>query len=538
MEREETIMTPRISLWLALSYLVLCSGLASANDYFVDAVHGSDATGDGTEQNPWRTITYSFSQIPGPDDTLWVASGVYDPSLGEVFPLTPMPKVSLVSLEGKEATRIVGDGVNDIIVLPGADQFNPARPLIEGLTLENAHDAIVLREGHAELIALTLKNSTITNNSRAGVYFGSGLWSSGVKVIESTVSRNYFGILVNSANSEGGGLELEDSVIENNASHGVAIVDGVLFARSERDVIRNNGGAGWWQTTTLEVQSSLTNTTISGNAGGGLYCHADIQGTYPYYPVSQIGTLACVVYGNRGFGGAMEAGTAGGIGQLGNSIAWGNSPVDNVNFKAVYSDVGTGRNFGSGVISAVPRFVDPAAGDFRLRHDSPCIDTANNAGSARTDFEGQPRPFDGNSDGTARADMGIDEFTACAFPAGPAKTGQPFSFQAQAPPAEDGYLVVLLLAGAIAGEGPGIPLPGSGGLRVDLESDALFQLGLRLHPVLQATLTSSQAQTPPVTIPSTAPLIEVFYAGFTFDLTAGAYVTVFPPHSFTIEPGP
>ncbi len=533
-------MRTRITVFLALLCMFLRSETASANDYFVDAVNGSDATGDGSAQSPWQTITYSFSQIPGPDDTLWVEPGVYDAALGEVFPLTPMPKVSLVSLAGREVTRIVGDGVNDLIVLPGADQVNPSRPLIEGFTLENAHDAIVLREGHAELIALTLRSSTVTNNSRAGVYLGSGLWSNGVKVIECSISQNLYGVLMNGATSEGSGLELEDSLIENNLSHGIAIVDGFLFARSDRDVIRNNGGAGWWQTTTLEVQSSLTNTTISGNAGGGFYAHADVQGTYPYhfYPVSQIGALACIVYGNSGFGGALEAGTAGGIGQVTNSIAWGNSPVDNVNFKAVYSDVGTGQNFGSGVISIDPRFVDALNGDFRFRHDSPCIDTANNSASPRTDFEGQPRPFDGNSDGTARADMGIDEFTACAFPAGPAKTGQPFSFQAEAPPAEDGHLVVLLLAGATAGEGPGIPLPGSGGLRVDLESDALFQLGLRLHPVLQATLANSQAQTPPVTIPSTAPLIEVFYAGFTFDLTAGTYVTVFPPHSFTIEPGP
>ena len=58
----------------------------------------------------------------------------------------------------------------------------------------------------------------------------------------------------------------------------------------------------------------------------------------------------------------------------------------------------------------VPGFTDPANGNFLLKPDSQLIDSGRNEGAPRQDIEGDPRPLDGNDDGLAVADIGVDEF--------------------------------------------------------------------------------------------------------------------------------
>ena len=150
----------------------------------------------------------------------------------------------------------------------------------------------------------------------------------------------------------------------------------------------------------------LANCSFLGNSavgvGGGMYS----DGSSP-------SLTNCTFSGNT-------AATGGGMYNDGSSptvtncILWGDSPDEIFNNESepvvTYSDIQGGHR-GTGNIDADPFFVDPGSGDHHLGPGSPCVDAGTNDAPNLPgyDFEGDSRVIDGDRDGTAVVDMGIDE---------------------------------------------------------------------------------------------------------------------------------
>ena len=210
----------------------------------------------------------------------------------------------------------------------------------------------------------------------------------------------------------GGGAYLNNprnSVISGNIIHGnLAFTDGggiILTSPTNTSFIDNhifdNGAfmnGGGIRITTPQAVTFLNNTISrnSANLGGGLY--SLVSHTVDL----QLGNT--ILYDN--------------LAPVGPEIYIENQPYPGTGwFRIGYSDVRGGKlqvhvgknvNFewGPGMISEEPRFLDPGRGDFHLAYDSPCRDAGSSAypDLPDLDFEGDPRTAYGLTD------MGADEF--------------------------------------------------------------------------------------------------------------------------------
>lgn len=261
--------------------LVACAGIlaaigspAFATNLYVDALHGNDATGNGSLAAPWRTITRAHAAAPVAGDRILVAPGVYDAALGESFPITLRAAVPVIG-SGADRTFVRGTpGVTTALFAPGGGQtwfrltdlalsrseiavaqIGPGGAdtflLLERLVVENNEVGVKVSDGPGIFLQCALQNCLVRGND-VGVWVDAA-WSGFAGVYAflygCTLSDNATALRGTTVFGNPPNLLLQHSIVKKNgddlfaADFGfLAPVHGCLV--SESSLVGSNGNSG------------------------------------------------------------------------------------------------------------------------------------------------------------------------------------------------------------------------------------------------------------------------------------------------------
>ena len=412
-------------------------------------VDGTAASpGDGTSwDNAFMTVQAAIDAA-GKDDEIWLKKGTYELS----SQVTIDKAVAIYGgFSGGETQRNQRDWSKNVTTVDGQGSvyhcfYVTTDATIDGLTITagNANRSWPDNSGGGVYIyqsSPSITNCTILKNSAD---FGGGIYNrESSSIIKNCLFKD------NSAISHGGGIEnykssptIDYCTISENS---VVMWGGGIYNRESSPTITNCSftgntskyGGGILNDT--ESSSSINNCSFTGNSatnsGGGMYIDTSsailtncslsdnkaIHGGAIYNYNSSSTIVNCILSKNiaTNYGGGIRNKNSS-TPAITNCILWANTAPDGPEISnddtsnpiITYCDVQGGYG-GKGNINNDPLFVDPSNYDFHLQATSPCIDKGNNSapGIPNTDFEGDTRTVDGDNDGTATVDMGMDEYT-------------------------------------------------------------------------------------------------------------------------------
>ena len=343
--------------------------------------------------------------------------------------------ITVTSEAGPQTTIIDGNQITSVVTFRSNEE---PESVLSGFTLRNGHQCDFNDGGGITIQAAspTIENNIITNNDAChygngiGVFFGSpiirgnvitnnagGGFGGGIGVVGFGETKILDNIISNNSTGSGGGIELDaggNVVISGNVITGnMAVIEGgglyignqTLAKISQNLIIKNQapqgGGVSWGN-----LPLSFVNNTISNNDS------ANGSGMFAVTAAGQNIFINNLIIAKAG----QTAIICGRFFDPGHQL--------NLQFNDVFSSGGatygglcenqTGIN---GNISADPLFEDTASDNYHLQAGSPSIDAGDNTAPdlPETDIDGQPRIVDGDNNGTAIIDMGVDEFV----PTGP-----------------------------------------------------------------------------------------------------------------------
>jgi parallel beta-helix repeat protein len=266
---------------------------------------------------------------------------------------------------------------SDYSILSNNDINNEIAQYEAQFTNITNNNIISVDQDHTGVSSTDSKSTVIDNNVISGHYTGIQLFDYDVVISNNKITGNLLGIYLTDSTAI-----ISNNIITGNVGIGgiylVSGADAIITKNIIAGNVNNSGqGGGIYFEGDFYTPTVVTNNTITGNVGGGIY--ADIPQSIPPPTIT-----------------------------ITNCILWGNGD-DLVNCSATFSDVEDGEA-GDGNISVQPMFVDPANGDYRLQSGSPCINAGSNLAPylPETDFEGDSRIVN------LTVDIGADEFISAS----------------------------------------------------------------------------------------------------------------------------
>ncbi len=175
----------------------------------------------------------------------------------------------------------------------------------------------------------------------------------------------------------------------------VLILENVIF---RNNISSNRGGAGYLTGTgpTRIVNCTFYRNEAPGNLGGALFAQGSNNTISHCTFAENVGSQGSAIYNFSA------------TNVIKNSIFWNNTGFDiqGTNPTIDHCIVEGGFAAGTNILDVDPLFADTL---LRLRACSPAVDAGDSLVGITQDLEGNPRPFDGDGDLTARWDLGAFE---------------------------------------------------------------------------------------------------------------------------------
>jgi parallel beta-helix repeat protein len=312
-------------------------------------------------------------------DTIQVADGTYKGEWNKNIDFKGKA-ITVQSATGPENSVIDCEGEGKGFVFHSGEDQNS---VVMGFTIQNCYATGI--EGAGIHVGFSssphIKNNHIKNCEGWAI----GLTGSSPIVEGNTLIRNGGGIILWGAKPT-----IAGNWIGENTGQGIEAFNTGAFT-IVNNLILSNGGDGIKYGIPFGTQEpvEIINNTIVGNSGSG------INGNRSEF----LKVLNNIVVRNGGYG----------I-NFGPDYNWGTPIVDYNNvWGNGYQNYSGLASAGAHDIEADPQVIDFFGGNYHLLRSSPCVDAGTNQGAWSQDFEGQPRPMDGNGDGITHVDIGADE---------------------------------------------------------------------------------------------------------------------------------